>query len=201
MVRFDKPKEMTLLINDLLREIPLTEYGVAGDQASFEDQAFEESKGGLVLVGLIVAAVGNGCLSKRQARLVGHQRQQMHRFFETVEAAPGRLAVDGESIERHVLTGNRFVQECLGPPGQRVFEGDRIQSHEHLTNSSHFRRRTREAKPVHERDILIVCPLANRRVALRAAHDGTAGESENRRKGVLPPMTAARIGNLGKKGK
>ena len=97
MVLFDKPKEMTLLINDLLREIPLTEHGVAGDHSSFEDKAFEEPKGRLVLVGLIVATVGNGCLSERQARLVGHQRQQMYRFFEAVKAAPGRLAVKGES--------------------------------------------------------------------------------------------------------
>ena len=126
---------MTLLINDLLREIPLTEHGVAGDHSSFEDQAFEEPKGRLVLVGLIVATVGNGCLSERQARLVGHQRQQMDRFFEAVKAAPGRLAVKGESVERRLLTGNRFVQERPGPPGQRVFEGHRVQSHEHLTNS------------------------------------------------------------------
>jgi hypothetical protein len=97
LVLFDKPKEMTLLINDLLREIPLTEHGVAGDHSSFEDKAFEEPKGRLVLVGLIVATVGNGCLSERQARLVGHQRQQMYRFFEAVKAAPGRLAVKGES--------------------------------------------------------------------------------------------------------
>ena len=115
---------MTLLINDLLREIPLTEHRVTGDDASFENQTFKESKSRLVLVGFIVATVGNGCLSERQARLVGHQRQQMHRFFETVEAAPGRLAVDGESVERHLLTGIRFVQERLDPPGQRGFEGD-----------------------------------------------------------------------------
>jgi hypothetical protein len=201
LVLFDKPKEVTLVINDLLREITLTEHGVAGDHVPCEDQAFEKSKGRLVLVGLVVAAVGNGCLGKRYARLVGHQRQQMHRFFEAVEAAPGRLAVEGEGVQRRQFTGNRFAKDRPDPPGQRVFEGLCVQSHQHLANSSHLRRCTREAEPVHERDVLVLCPLANRRVTLCAAHDGTTRECEDRREGVSPPVPTARIGDLGKKGK
>ena len=78
MVLFPKPKVVPLRINDPMGKITSAEDGVAGDQAPFENDAFEQPKGCLVLLGLVLAAARNGCLGQRQPRLVSHQTEQTH---------------------------------------------------------------------------------------------------------------------------
>ena len=62
MVVFDEHQVIALRIDHLLAEIALAEYGIAGDQTPLEDQTLEQSKGGFVLVGLVLTAVGDGRL-------------------------------------------------------------------------------------------------------------------------------------------
>ena len=65
LVVLHKPKVMTVRIDDLLGKITLTEHGVAGYQSPFENDASEQLKSRLVLVGLVFTAVGNLCLRQR----------------------------------------------------------------------------------------------------------------------------------------
>jgi len=58
LVLFHKPKVVALRINDLLGKIALAEDGVAGDQSPFENDAFEQPKGCLVLVSLFSPPLG-----------------------------------------------------------------------------------------------------------------------------------------------
>ena len=70
MVAFDKHQVIAPRIDHLSAEIALAEYGIAGDQTPLEDQTLEQSKGGFVLVGLVLAAVGDGRLRQCQARFM-----------------------------------------------------------------------------------------------------------------------------------
>jgi hypothetical protein len=65
LVLFHKPEVVAVRTNDPLGKIALAEDGVAGDQSPLENDSFEQSKGCLVLVGLVLAAVRNGCLGQR----------------------------------------------------------------------------------------------------------------------------------------
>ena len=69
MVVFDEHQVIALRIDHLPAEIALAEYGIAGDQTPLEDQTLEQSKGGFVLVGLVLTAVGDGRL-QCQARFM-----------------------------------------------------------------------------------------------------------------------------------
>ena len=62
MVVFDEHQVIALRIDHLPAEIALAEYGIAGDQTPLENQTLEQSKGGFVLVGLVLTAVGDGRL-------------------------------------------------------------------------------------------------------------------------------------------
>jgi len=100
LVVLDEHQVIAPRIDHLLTEIALTEHGVAGDQAPLEDQALEQSKGSLMLVGLLLTAVGDGHLRQRQARFMSQQRKQMHGFLKAVEAPSGRLAVQGVGLRQ-----------------------------------------------------------------------------------------------------
>lgn len=100
MVVFDEHQVIALRIDHLPAEIALAEYGIAGDQTPLEDQTLEQSKGGFVLVGLVLTAVGDGRLRQCQARFMCQQREQVHGFLEAVEAPPGRLAVQGVGLRQ-----------------------------------------------------------------------------------------------------
>jgi len=73
LVVFDEHQVVAPRVYHLLTEIALAEHGVAGDQAPFEDQTFEQPKGCVVLVGLLLAAVGHSRLRQRQTRFMGQQ--------------------------------------------------------------------------------------------------------------------------------
>ena len=81
MVLFDEHQVVAPRIYHLLAEIALTEHGVAGHQTPLEGQPFEQPKACLVLVGLLLAAVGDGRLRERQTRFMSQQREQMHGFL------------------------------------------------------------------------------------------------------------------------
>ena len=70
MVVFDEHQVIALRIDHLPAEIALAEHGIAGDQTPLEDQTLEQSKGGFVLVGLVLTAVGDGRLRQCQARFM-----------------------------------------------------------------------------------------------------------------------------------
>ena len=100
MVVFDEHQVIALRIDHLPAEIALAEYGIAGDQTPLEDQTLEQSKGGFVLVGLLLTAVGDSCLGQCQARFMSQQREQVHGLLEAVEASSGRLAVQGVGLRQ-----------------------------------------------------------------------------------------------------
>ena len=54
MIVFDEHQVIALRIDHLPAEIALAEDGIAGDQTPLEDQTLEQSKGGFVLVGLVL---------------------------------------------------------------------------------------------------------------------------------------------------
>src|SRR5205823_3644952 len=64
-----------------------------------------------------------------------------------------------------------------------------------------FHGQAREAESVHQREVLVLAPLADRRIALRAGHDRTAHQGEDGGEGMAPSVPTARIGDLGKEGK
>jgi hypothetical protein len=70
LVVFDEHQVIALRIDHLPAEIALAEDGIAGDQTPLEDQTLEQSKGGFVLVGLVLTAVGDGRLRQCQARFM-----------------------------------------------------------------------------------------------------------------------------------
>jgi hypothetical protein len=84
---------MALGVADLSAQIALTEHRVAGDQTAFQHQSLQQSKGGLVFIRLIDTAVWDLGLGDRQPRLVGEQRQQMHRLVQAIETPASRLTV------------------------------------------------------------------------------------------------------------
>jgi hypothetical protein len=98
LVLLDEPKEVPLGVEDLPGEVALAEDGVTGDHAPLQVDPREQPESRLVLIGLVLDAVGHGRLGERPARFVGHQREQMHGLLQAVEAAPDRLAVEGQRL-------------------------------------------------------------------------------------------------------
>lgn len=179
MVLLNEPKEVPLGVDDLPGEVALAEDGVAGDHAPLQVHPVEEPEGRLVLVGLVLGALGHGRLSEREARFVGHQGEQMHGPLQAVEAAPGRFAVEGERLPGRGLGRDRSAQVRLGPPGQRGLEGVHVQGDQDLADPPRFHGQAREAESVHQREVLVLAPLADRRIALRAGQDRTAHQGED----------------------
>jgi hypothetical protein len=89
LVVFDKDQIVAPSIDHLLAEVALAEHGVASHQSPFEGQAFEQPKGCLVLVGLLLDTIGNGRLRQRQTRFMSQEREEVHGFLEAVEAPSG----------------------------------------------------------------------------------------------------------------
>ena len=99
MVVFDEHQVIALRIDHLPAEIALAEYGIAGDQTPLEDQTLEQSKGGFVLVGLVLTAVGDGRLRQCQARLCASSESRCTAFWRPSKL-PGRLAVQGVGLRQ-----------------------------------------------------------------------------------------------------
>ena len=125
----------------------------------------------------------------------------MHGALPAVEAAPDRLAVASERLGWRGRGRDRWAQVRLGPPRQHGLEGHHVQGDQDLAGPPRLRGRAREAELVHQRDVLVLAPWADRRIALGARHDGTADQGEDGGKGVPPSVPTAGIGDLGKKGK
>ena len=172
--------------------------GVAGDHAPLQGHPVEQPQRRLVLVGLVLGAVGHGHLSEREARSVGHQGEQVHGLLQAVETAPGRLAVEGERLQG------------AGPRGLAGAGSSWPTGSTRPRRPSRPRRSgpcgspwgaVREAESMHQRDVLVLPPLADRRVTPRAGHEGATHQGEDGREAVSPSVPAARIGDLGQKGK
>jgi len=187
LVRLDEEQVMAPLADDLRVEITLAEHGVAGDQAAFQDKSREQPKAGLMFVGLVEDAVGDGPLGERQPRLVGHQREQVYGLAEAVGTATGRLAVDRKRFQRQSVVPTRPAQQGFGPWGQCGLEGGDVQGDEPLTDASKFGRPPREAQTVHQRDVMVGRPLGDRGVTPRPTEDRARHQAEDRRERMLTP--------------
>ena len=111
---------MPLGVENLLAQVALAEHRVTGDQAAFQHQSLQQPEGGLVFIRLVDAAVGDLRLGDRQPRLVGDQRQQMHRLVQAVETAAGRLPVQGASLGWRLVTPG-----AVGPTRSRPTGSER----------------------------------------------------------------------------
>lgn len=145
MVLLDEEQVMALLADDLRAEITLAEHGVAGDQTALQDQIREQPKAGLMFVGLVEDAVGDGPLGERQPRLVGDDREQMHGLAKAVGTATSRLAVDRERFRWQWVVPARPAQQRFGPSRQCGLEGGDVQGDEQLADASEFGRPPRKA--------------------------------------------------------
>jgi hypothetical protein len=164
---------------NLSAQIALTEHRVAGDQATFQHQSLQKSKGGLVFIRLIDAAARDLGLRDRQPRFVGEQRQQMDRLVQAVETPAGRLAVEGARLGWRLVGRERLAQHGFSPPRQGALQRGPTQRDDHLANAARLGRPARESEAVHEGDILIASPLADGVVTARAAHDGAANQAQH----------------------
>ena len=54
LIAFDREKVIAALLVDLRAQVTLAEHRIAGDQASLQDQRFEELQRSFVLVGLAI---------------------------------------------------------------------------------------------------------------------------------------------------
>jgi hypothetical protein len=170
---------MGLGVNNLLAQIALTEHRVAGDQSAFEHQTLQQPKSGLVFIRLVAAAVRHLGLGDRQPRLLGDQRQQMHRLVQAIEAAAGRLAVESASQGKSLAGLEWPAQQEFGPLRQGVLQRGRTQRDEDLANATGLGRPSRESETMHEGDFLIAGPLADGVVTASAAHDGAANQAQH----------------------
>ena len=75
LVVFDEHQVVAPSIDHLLAEIALAKHGITSHQAPFQDQTLQQPKGCFVLVGLLLATVGDGHLRQRQPRFMSQQRE------------------------------------------------------------------------------------------------------------------------------
>ena len=189
---------MAAAIEDPAAQVALTEDGIAGDQAALQDQPREQPQRGLVLVGLVRAATRHLSLGDRQPRAVGHQGQQVDGLAQPVEAAAGRLTVQGERVKGAVVGRGETAQQVLGPAGQGGLQGGRGYGHEHLADAAGLGGPPGEAEAMHQSDVLVVSPLADGRITAGTAQDSAAGQSQDGRQRMLTTVAATGIRDLAK---
>jgi hypothetical protein len=115
---------------------------------------------------------------------------------QPVEAAAGRLAVQGEGVGGARVGRGDPAQQGLGPAGQGGLQGGRGHGQEHLADAAGLGGPPGEAEAVHQLDVMVVGPLGDGRIAAGAAQDGAAGQRQDRRQGMLTAMAAAGVGDL-----
>jgi hypothetical protein len=179
LILLDEPQVMPLGVEDLSAQVALTEHRVAGDQTAFQHQPVQQPKRGLVFIRLVDAALRDLGLGDRQPRLVGEQREQMHRLVQAVETPAGRLTVEGARLGWRLVRLEWSAQHGYGPPRQGALQRGPTQRDEHLANATRLGRPPRESETVHEGDIPIASPLADGVVTARAAHDGAANQPQH----------------------
>ena len=85
----------------------------------------------------------------------------MDRLLEAVEAATSRLAVERRRLlvakARSRLAGPATIRPTGSSASSKAFGFSAIR---HLANAAHLRRFAREAKSMHQPDVLVVSPIA-----------------------------------------
>ena len=103
---------------------------------------------------------------------MSQKREEVHGFLEAVEAPSGGLAIQSIGFRCRRLGDKRLAQQRFDPTGQGVLERLAVQGDQHLADPSGLGGPARETESVNQRDLLVLSPLTDSRVTLRAAHDG-----------------------------
>jgi hypothetical protein len=183
---------MAVSVADLLAVILLAEDGIRHDDASFQNDRFQQLQSRFVLVGSLV----HPPLTQDVAGLLIEQRQQMHAFFMRRKRAAQRLAIDRNRLKLPRDAGEVQPLQQVHPARQHGFERDRTQRHQQVAKAIPRRRLAREAHPMPGGGFLKTQPLSDGPITARTAQNRTNNRRQHGGQTMATSLLPTRIRNL-----